>query len=1195
MFLTIYNHELTRHLRGIPFYLFSLLLFITAFAFLSSSNADMQFLGMSLGAKQHNAPIVVAQLMARLSIFASLFTVVIVGQAVARDFEHKVHDAFFTLPLSKGQYLGGRFFGALSAMLLSFLVLIPGIIVGCLSQAGGQYGPFEFASFFIPLTLIVLPNMLFTGALFFAVATLTRRIMPAYLSAIGLILLYVTVSISLAFLAPENIRAMADPFAIVTLDVLTQFWTVNDINQQQLPVWGALLLNRVIWLTVTVLIGIYTYQCFAFVSSVDGGKEIQRSAEPQPDKTQQGKSIQQLAELGPIETGNRLSNHLQQLWHMAGRESGLICRHPIFMVLGALALFDILTNFIGQTGIDGDNLLPLTINYLKYTNMAWGYMLPLTIFFSASLMWKPAETGIKQLLDALPVPRWVKLGSVLLTIMIVQSLIVSAMLIAGVLCQWLKFDHTNVELALYFKTLFGLQLPGYWLMAVMVVFIQTLVPGKNTGIFVSLLFFIGSSVLFDVLNWSQPLLNYGNLPDYVYSVFGGHQRYADLLGWYLVYWLLAGVLLVTISEILLVEGDELSLIKRLRTAAQTVNRTRVVLLTTCLTLFVLTGSWISYNRYQLNDHLSAQQLVVMQANYEKNYAHLASKPQLSMTHMDVNLDLYPSEKRVLLKARYQLKNNSGQPVEQILIHFWRRYISQIHSLELSQPAKLVQQGDEFGIHQYRLTQALQPGEQMNVNFELSARSVGFTDDIKDQSWITKDNILLGHRSGNPSLFPTVGYSHAIQLTAPHLRKQHGLSEVPPLPDFAHADRKKMLLPSDVITMNSVVSTSKAHTVVASGQLVEQWQAQDRHFFKFELTPAAVNEIIFVSGPYHKATKQVNDVELAVYYHPQHPWNVQRMLDSAAQAIAYGNANLSPYPYPSLSIVEIPDYPFHGIAPTLFPWREGSGFTAQPGEPQCSDKVSNAIGDVVAHQWWGFQAVPQFAQGGMSISGLSKYLSLMINEQTFGSQCTLAQRKKLRQQYLKYRQQELHQEQPLTQTRLEQDYLNRAKTALAFYAMQYYIGETPINQAFRQVINQYNIQTHQYFNLDDLLSEIKAIAPPGYQLMISDWFERITLHDVSIQSANAEPMAQNRYRVQFNLSSDKTYTNDDGTAVSQPLDEYIALSITDKQGKTLVTRKIHVTQQQQRVDIVVQGQPSLIQIDPELILLETNIDNNRHQF
>ena len=1201
MFTTIYRHELTRHLSGLPFYLFCALFFVSAFAFLSSSNMDMQFLGMSLGAKSHNAPTVLAQLMARLSVVGCLFTVVIVGQAVTRDFENNSHDAFFTLPLSKWQYLGGRFLGSITAMVLTYSGLVLGAVLGCLVHTNAQYGPFEATSFVIPLLMIVLPNMLLTGSLFFAVATLTRRIMPAYLCAVGVILFYIIMTISLALLAPQNIRVLADPFAIAAIDTLTQFWTVDDINQRQLPLLGPLLANRLIWLSVTALVCIYTYRRFGFVSMLDSNaKKRSKMTEPTPDldlnEDSEGKTVQWMSALSGVATSDSFTTALHQLAHLVKREATTILRHPIFIILTALSLFDILTNFIGESSIDGDNRLPLTINYLKHISMAWGYMLPMTILFAASLMWKQRDVGIQPLFDTLPVPRWVKTAGVLLTLMAVQTAVVIAMLVAGVLCQWLLFDHTQFELALYFKALFGLQLPAYWFIAVMAVFIQTLSPGKNSGIAFSLLFFVASTVLFNLYQWPKPLLNYGTVPDYVYSVFGGFDRYNDLLGWYLVYWLLAAILLVMLSELLWRNGEASSLLARLRTARQHLNKQKVGMLVVCLGLLIATGNWINYNRHQLNDYLSPQQLIDMQVNYEKNYSQFATMPQLSMSHMEVDLDLFPSQKRVQLKASYLLQNKTEQPVDQLLIHFWRRYISQVESIEFSQAVDLVRQGDEFGVHHYQLKQALQPGEQITVSFELSKQSRGFTDNMPEQSWITKQHIMLGHRSGNPSIFPTIGYSHSMRLPQPNLRKQYGLSEDLALPDVTLTDVKKMLLPSDIITMNSIVSTSTEHTVIANGQLIKQWQAQGRNHYQFSLNQPAINEVLFISGHYEKATRQHNDVELAVYYHPQHPWNVSSMLDGAAQTLDYAKTKLTPYAYPAMSIVEIPDYPFHGVAPTLFPWRESAGFTAQSAEPLHSNKVFGSVSDAIAHQWWGFTSVPQYAQGALTISGLSKYTSMMVSEQTFGRQSTLAQRKKLRLNYLKKRQQDNLGERPLNQTQLNQDYLSRTKASLAFYAMQYFIGEAQVNQALVQVLAQFNIRNQKLLNIEDLLVALKAATPAKYQQMITDWFEQITLHDLSIDSATVVPLDQHRYQVQFTLTTQKRYTNANGeeVAVVQPLalNEYIPVKIVNEQGEALYAGVVHVTDSSQSVVIEVKGQPALIHIDPDVVMLEIDIGDNQ---
>ncbi len=1195
MFTTIYRHELTRHLRGIPFYLLGALFFVSAFAFLSSSNMDMQFLGMAVGAKSHNAPTVLAQLMARLSFIGSLFAVVIVGQAVVRDFENRTHDAFFTLGLSKWQYLGGRFFGSVSAIMLTCAALVIGAILGCLAHSNAQYGPFEAMSFLIPVALIMLPNMLFTASLFFAVATLTRRIMPAYLCAIGLILLYVIVTISLALLAPERIRVLADPFAIVAIDSLTQFWTLSDINQRQLPVLGSLLANRVIWLSVTVLIGIYTYRRFSFVSQLESNAKTYSKLTVLTPATDDEKSLQHLTALNGVATSYSFAAALQQLAHLVKREASTILCHPIFIILTGLSLFDVLTNFISQTSSDGANLLPLTINYLKHISMAWGYMLWMTIFFAASLVWKQRDARIHPLFDTLPVPQWVKTAGVLLTLMTIQLAVVIAMWVAGMLCQWLMFSHTQFELALYFKTLFGLMLPSYWFIGVMAVFIQILSPGKNSGIALSLLFFIANTVLFDIYGWPQPLLNYGTLPDYVHSVFGGFGPYSNLLGWYLVYWLLVAVLLVMLSELLWRNGEESSLVQRLHIARQALNRKRVVMFVTCPGLLITTGKWISYNRYQLNDYLSPQQLIDMQVNYEKNYSHFAAMGQLSMSHMEVDLALYPNQKRVHLRASYQLQNKTEQPVDQLLIHFWRRYISSLESVEFSQAVDLVRQGNEFGVHHYQLKRALQPGEQMTVSFELSSQARGFTDNMTEQSWITEKHILLGHRSGNPGVFPTIGYSHSVRLPDQNLRRQYGLSEESALPDVAVAERKKMLLPSDIITMNSTVSTSAEHTVIANGQLTKQWQTQGRNHYQFSLNQPALNEVLFISGHYEKAARRHNDVELAVYYHPQHPWNVQRMLDSAAQTLDYATTKLTPYTYPALSIVEIPDYPFHGVAPTLFPWRESAGFTAQLPKGQHSDKVFDSVSDAIAHQWWGFTSVPQYAKGALTISGLSKYTSMMVSEQRFGRQSTLAQRNKLRLNYLKKRQHDNLSERPLTQTQFNQGYLSRTKASLAFYAMAYFIGEERVNQAFRQVLAQFNIHNENHLNIEDLLVALKAVTPVKYQQMITDWFEQITLHEVSVHCASVVPLDQHRNQVQFTLVSHKRYSNADGKAVTQPLDEYIPVKITNQQGKTLYAGTIHVTDNSQSVMIVVQGQPALIQVDPDVVLLESDIGDNQYRF
>ena len=51
----------------------------------------------------------------------------------------------------------------------------------------------------------------------------------------------------------------------------------------------------------------------------------------------------------------------------------------------------------------------------------------------------------------------------------------------------------------------------------------------------------------------------------------------------------------------------------------------------------------------------------------------------------------------------------------------------------------------------------------------------------------------------------------------------------------------------------------------------------------------------------------NGVDLAVYYHPAHAWNVDRMLDALKAALDYYQANFGPYQFDQARIIEFPGY------------------------------------------------------------------------------------------------------------------------------------------------------------------------------------------------------------------------------------------------------------------------------------------------
>jgi hypothetical protein len=132
-----------------------------------------------------------------LSVLGIVIASSLMGNPVYRDFEYRTHSLFYTTPISKIGYLGGRFLGSYLVAALVF----SGIAVGA---ALATVMPWVVADRFLavapagsyvwPYLVLVLPNLLFSGAVFFTMATLTRNILSTYIGSVLLLVAYLVSS-----------------------------------------------------------------------------------------------------------------------------------------------------------------------------------------------------------------------------------------------------------------------------------------------------------------------------------------------------------------------------------------------------------------------------------------------------------------------------------------------------------------------------------------------------------------------------------------------------------------------------------------------------------------------------------------------------------------------------------------------------------------------------------------------------------------------------------------------------------------------------------------------------------------------------------------------------------------------------------------------------------------------------------------
>src|SRR5213075_1737027 len=143
-------------------------------------------------------------------------------------------------PISKAAYLGGRFVGALVVVLGIYTSIGLGLWLGSrmpwLDQT--RLGPTRFAAYAMPYVTSIVPNLLFSGAIFFAVAALARRILPIYVVSIVFVVGYIASTQLFADMNNRTLAALIDPFGLSAARALTDYWTASERSTRLIPLSG---------------------------------------------------------------------------------------------------------------------------------------------------------------------------------------------------------------------------------------------------------------------------------------------------------------------------------------------------------------------------------------------------------------------------------------------------------------------------------------------------------------------------------------------------------------------------------------------------------------------------------------------------------------------------------------------------------------------------------------------------------------------------------------------------------------------------------------------------------------------------------------------------------------------------------------------------------------------------------------------
>jgi ABC-2 type transport system permease protein len=1232
MFLKVASFELRYQLRQPVFWVVSAVFFLLVFGAVASDQ-----IRIGDGASVHkNSPYAIAQISLVCSVFFMFVTTAFVANVVLRDRETGFGPIVWTTPIRKFDYLFGRFTGAFLAAVLAFLICapLPMMIGSAMPWLDPEtIGPFRLAPYLFAVGVMALPGVFLTSAAFFALTTVTRSMMATYLGVIAFLVLWVVARVWARQLELERIVALFEPFGLGAYSYATRYWTSSERNALVPALSGFLLWNRLIVIAVSAgLLGM-AYGAFGFSDRPARNKRSKATPAriaAAPDLA----SLKMKPRFGP-------RTALAQLAARTRLDVGQVILSPAFVVLLVLGMINSGASLWLVGTLFGTDIHPVTRVMIEQLEGGFTlFPIIIAIYYSGELVWRERDRRTHEIIDAAPLPDWAYVVPKTLAITLV---LVATIAVSTLTAMVLQLSRGGVALEPG-KYLLWYLLPNsvdMFLLAALAVFLQAISPHKFVGWGLMVLYLVATIVL-SAIGLDHHLYLYDSGPVVPLSDMNGQGRFWVGAAWFRIYWSAFAVALLVLAYGLWRRGAETRLRPRLERLPRRLRSPAGVLALVALLVFAGSGAFIFVNTNVWNPYRSRDAEERWLADYEKTLLKYESTPQPRITDVRLDVDIRPTRAQVVTRGVYVIENRTSKPLREIHVRFPRDLVMRSLSIEGARPTLTY---DRFHYRIFAFDTPMAPGERRRMAFETVLSQRGFKND-RDLTSVVPNGTFLNDRD----IAPTLGMDRRSLLQDRAKRAKYGLPRELRMPKLGTpgADQVDYLgHDADWVNADIRVSTDADQTPIAPGVRVFdrtsggrrtaefRTDAPIQRFFSIQSARYAVKRALLAAsaqppspasrglppegedlapgssplGGSPAAGREGGDaaqasepITLAVFYHPAHAWNVERMLAAARAAIAYDQANFGPYQFHELKFLEFPafDGKFAQSFAGTVPWSEDLGFIADL--PKSSDKIDYVTyvgAHEIAHQWWAHQLIGADEQGSTVLSEtLAQYSALMVMKHMYGPDMIRRFLKYELDQYLAGRGADPLPEQPLERVE-NQQYIHYRKGSLVMYRLQDEIGEDAVNRALRSLLARYAFKGPPYPTSLDLVAALRAQAPPDKQGLITDLFEKIALYDLKAVRASSRRRSDGRYDVTLTISAKKLYADGHGQETAAPMDEAVDVGLflaePGKPGfaasKVLWLKKLPIRSGVQTLHLFADKPPRFAGVDPYNELIDRNADDN----
>lgn len=1189
MFLEFLKLEIDSAIRKPMIYIFFFVMALLVFMAVVSDNV---VIGGTVGNVYKNAPYVITNYVAILSIFGLLIAAAFFNTSALKDYDNNFSEILFSTPINKASYFFGRFFGALILATIPLLGVFFGFLLG--AELGPKFdwisadriGPFQFSTFINNYLLFILPNMFFAGTIIFALANKFKSTVISFVGALVIIIGYIISGTLLSDIDNETIGALADTFGIRAFSIDTKYFTPIEKNTVSVSFSGLLLMNRIIWLGLGTLILLASYFSFSFTTKNKKSKKLKASV-----KTAENTNLT----LPEYSLNYDSGAGFKQFISFFKVNLTSIIKSTTFKILFVFSAIILIANLLNGFEYFGLQSYPLTYKMMDLIDGASAiFVIIILVFFSGELIWRDRASHINEVIDATPHNSFISLLAKSASLIVVASTI-NIFLIVISICYQLVTGYTNLEIGLYLQNFIYSSLPTYITWGVILIFIQVLINNKYIGYFVSVIVLFLLDILFLILDIDSNMLKIGSTPSLTYSDINGFGAALTSVHWFNLYWILFGILFLLIAGLLWVRGTAGNFKNRIKSIKKHITPKYALGLTIVTILWVSTAGFVYYNTQILNKYKTSDEQEELQVEYEKTYKKYQGIIQPQITKVKYHIDIFPKKRDVLVKSVVTIKNNSNLPIDSLHYTIDESWHTKIHIRN----GKQVFNDEKFGYQIYILDEALQPGKSMRLIIESSYITNGFENNVSNLS-VAENGTFIN----NFDVLPSFGYNEGYEISDKNDRKKFGLPEKERMPELEENCTTNCMSnyltngSADWVEVETFISTSDDQIAIAPGTLAKEWKEGSRNHYHYKVDHPSQNFYAFMSGRFEVARKKWNGIDIEVYYDKKHPYNVEMMQNAVQNSLDYYTTNFGPYYHKQARIIEFPRYAsFAQAFPGTMPYSEAIGFIIDLTDEEGNNVVDAVIAHEMAHQWWAHQVVGSTMQGATMFSeSFAEYSSLMVMKKSTNDDIKMKNFLKYDlNRYLRGRSSEVDKELPLYKVE-NQTHIHYGKGSVILYALQDYIGEDKVNIAMRNFLEEYRYQKPPYPTSLDFLRHLEPQVPDSLNYLINDWFKEITLYDFRLMEANYTKLSNNKYEVTLDIEAKKLKADTIGNEIELPLDEWVDVGFysayDDEENATLMYQeRMKFDKEKMNLTFTLDSLPVKAAIDPRRLLIERVYKDN----